>query len=178
VVFVHLNHLRNISIADLSSQGATGMEAASGRRIQGSWDLPCQRNYVQNGLWIWNRNSRKQCLGVRMTWVFKEPALRGHLHNFPEIHHRHMITEILNHREIVRDKKIGQSELFLQIAQEAEDLRPDRDIQSRNRLIQNDEAGPNLKSPSNPNPLTLTATELMRIPPRVFGRKADLVQKL
>ena len=44
------------------------------------------------------------------------------LNNLAKIHHRHSISEILNHREIVRDEEKGQAQLLLEFRQQIDDL--------------------------------------------------------
>ena len=52
----------------------------------------------------------------------------GHLHDPAEIHDRHTVGDMLHHSEIVSDEQIGDATAFLQITEQIEDLRLDRDI--------------------------------------------------
>ena len=45
-----------------------------------------------------------------------------------EIHDRHVVREIVDHREVVGDEQIGQPQFVLQLAQQIENLRLHRDI--------------------------------------------------
>ena len=51
------------------------------------------------------------------------------LHHLAQIHHADAVADVFNHRKIVRDEKIGQTKLGLQIFQQVEHLRLDRDIE-------------------------------------------------
>src|SRR4029077_1456190 len=69
-----------------------------------------------------------------------------------------------HHRQVVRDEQVRQLELFLQVLEQVDDLRLDRDVQSRNRLIANDERRGNRQSTSDADALALTPRKLVRIP--------------
>ncbi len=57
------------------------------------------------------------------------------LDDFAEIHDRDAVGDMFYHRQVMRDKEIGQVKFFLQIYQQVKDLALDRDIKCRNRLI-------------------------------------------
>jgi len=52
-----------------------------------------------------------------------------------EIHHRDPVGKMLDHRQIVADEEIGQSELAPKLKQKIENLRLHRDIEGRRRLV-------------------------------------------
>ena len=56
-----------------------------------------------------------------------------------EIHHGDPVADMLDHREIVRDEQIGQPELVLQVHQQVDDLRLDRHVERRDRLVADDQ---------------------------------------
>ena len=91
-------------------------------------------------------------------------ALRvGKLDDLAEIHHGHPIRDVAHHRQVMGDDHIRQVEFFLQVLQQIEDLRLNRDVQGRDRLVGNDEPGAQRKSSGNADPLPLTPGELVRI---------------
>ncbi len=49
---------------------------------------------------------------------------------------------MLDHAEIVGDEDVGQVERALQLVQEVQDLGLDRDVQGRDRLVGDDQPGP------------------------------------
>ena len=56
--------------------------------------------------------------------------VRG-LDDAAEIHHGDAVGDVLHHGEIVRDEDVGEAEPVLQVAQQVEDLRADRDVERR-----------------------------------------------
>ncbi len=56
------------------------------------------------------------CIGVLR--VGKKAGGRRGLDHLAEIHHRHPIGDRLDHRQIVADEQIGETEALLQIAQQ------------------------------------------------------------
>ena len=53
---------------------------------------------------------------------------RAHFDDLADVHHRHAVADMPNHAEVVCDEQIGQIEIFLQLAEEVEDLRLNRHI--------------------------------------------------
>ncbi len=48
-----------------------------------------------------------------------------------EIHHRDPVGDVPHHREVVGDEDVGKPEPALQVAQQVEHLRADRDVEGR-----------------------------------------------
>ena len=57
-----------------------------------------------------------------MGGMIENLLLTSHLHNLPEIHHRHIVADEAHNAEIMGDEKIGQSHLFLHILQNGDNL--------------------------------------------------------
>ena len=105
---------------------------------------------------------------------FAEDALLGSvLDGEAEIHHQHVVRDVLHHREIVRDEQIGKAELLLEVEQQIEHLRLHRNVQRRYRLIGDQQFRLQHQSPRNGDALALAAGKHMRIAPRMFGAQAD-----
>src|SRR5947209_8202032 len=68
-----------------------------------------------------------------------------------------------NHRQIVRDKKIGQTQLLAQIEHQIDDLRLNRNVERRDRLVANDEFRFQHQGACNGDALALTSREFMWI---------------
>ena len=64
---------------------------------------------------IGNRHRRQERFGVRMQRACKQRALRRDLHDSAEIHHRDAVADVLDHRQIVRNEEIRQTEFPLQV---------------------------------------------------------------
>ena len=70
-----------------------------------------------------------------MGGMIENLLLTSHLHNLPEIHHRHIVADEAHNAEIMGDEKIGQSHLFLHILQNGDNLYLNRHIQGGDRLV-------------------------------------------
>ena len=66
-------------------------------------------------------------------------------------------------REVVRDEEIGQAELALQVAQQIEHLRLDRDVERGDRLVADDQLRVRRERAGDADALPLAAGELVRI---------------
>ena len=49
------------------------------------------------------------------------------------------MRQIVDHREVMRDEQVGQPEVVLQCLEQIENLRLDRDVKRRGRLVANDQ---------------------------------------
>jgi hypothetical protein len=85
------------------------------------------------------------------------------LNNFPKVHDRNAIADILDNAQIVRDKDHRQGEIALQLLKQIEHLGLNGDIKGRDRLIGDDELGIAGEGPCNADALTLAAAELVWI---------------
>ena len=74
-------------------------------------------------------NRRQQRLGVRMGRRPEQAVGRRHFHHATGAHHHDPVGDVIHHREIMRDEDIGEAKLLLQVLEEVEDLRLDRDIE-------------------------------------------------
>src|SRR5256886_11935435 len=80
--------------------------------------------------------------------------------------------------EVVRDEEVGEVELLLQLFEEVDDRRLDRDVQRRDRLVRHDEVGIESDCACQPDALALAARELVGITPGRVGGKADDLQEV
>ena len=68
----------------------------------------------------------------------KQRLLVGELDDLAEIHDRDAVADVLDDGEIMTDEQEGEAEIELQILQQVHDLRLDRYIKRRNRLVAHD----------------------------------------
>src|SRR3989440_574267 len=54
-----------------------------------------------------------------------------YLHHLAHIHHGDAVRDVLDHRQVVGDEKVGQVELLLEVFQKVDDLRLDRAPEGR-----------------------------------------------
>jgi hypothetical protein len=85
------------------------------------------------------------------------------LHDAPEVHHRHPIAEVLHHGEVVGHEQHGEVQPALEVAQQVEDLRLDRDVEGRDRLVGDEQAGLDGQGAGDADALALPAAELVGV---------------
>src|SRR5947209_2594037 len=108
-----------------------------------------------------------------------EELLAGsELNNFAEVHHGDPIADLLHHRHVVGDKEIGQVEVVLQILEQIEDLRLDRNVERRHRFVGDDQLWPKRKGACDADPLPLSAAEFVREPAPILPAQADDFKQL
>ena len=113
-----------------------------------------------------------------MLWIVKKPRGAADLDDAAEVHHRRTPADVLHQPQIVRDEQIREPELLLQFDQEIHDLRLNRHVQRRYRLVGNDEGRIERECARNPDTLTLTAAEFVRISVDGCGVESDQAVQL
>src|ERR1700733_14143339 len=83
-----------------------------------------------------------------------------------------------DHGEVVADEEIGKAELVLQVAHQIEDLRLDRHIERRGRLVPDDEFGFRRQRARNRDTLSLAAGKFVRVLPTIVGVETDQAEQL
>ena len=91
-----------------------------------------------------------------------EHLLLALLDDPPEIHHRDAVGDMPHHRQIMRDEEVGEAEFALEILQQVDDLRLDRDIERRHRLVEDQHARLEGERARDADALLLPARELVR----------------
>ena len=66
----------------------------------------------------------------------------GKLYDDPLVDHRDTVGDKSHHRKVVGHEKVGQPVLLLQLGQKIQHLGPNRNVQSRDRLVGDDKLGP------------------------------------
>src|SRR5882757_3404293 len=84
------------------------------------------------------------------------------------------MADMGDHGEVMRDEQIGEAVLALQVDQQVDHLRLDRDIERRYRLITYNQARRERQRAGDADALPLPAGELMRIVLHLVGPQADL----
>ena len=78
-------------------------------------------------------------------------------HDFSEIHDGHLVADVLDHRHVMGDEKIGKPEGLLEPGQKIEDLGLDGHIQGGDRLVADHEVGSGGQGPGDAQSLALSA---------------------
>ncbi len=76
------------------------------------------------------------------------------------------------------DEQQGEAEVALEIGEQVEDLRLDRDVKCGDRLVGDDQLRFQRESAGDADPLALPARELVRVAVVVLGVEADLLHQL
>ena len=85
------------------------------------------------------------------------------LYHVAQVHNTDTIGNIADNGKVMSNKQVGQVLLFLQVAQQVDNLRLNRHIQRRHRLVTNDKLGISSQTACNADSLALTAGKLVRI---------------
>ena len=100
----------------------------------------------------------------------RKNSLGGARFNDPaEVHHRNPVREITNHAQVVGNEQVGDAQFLLQISEQVQNLRLDRDIEGRNRLVADDESRLYRQGPGDTDPLALAPRKFVRITPDMGG---------
>ena len=149
--------------ADRLGVAAARMEGTAGRRRRSARDLALEDDgFVLRGR-IRPRDRGQQSLRIRMPWTCEEGFGRREFDDATDIHHGEPIGDVLDDAEIVRDEEIADTEILLQILQQVEDLRLDRDVERGYRLVGDDKERVGHKSAGDADALPLAAAEGVRI---------------
>ena len=114
----------------------------------------------------------KSALRVGVLRVVEQFVAVRQFDHSAEIHYRDAVAEMAHDAEVVGDEQIGQVELFAQLFQQVDDLRLDRDVERRHRLVADDEIGIERQRPGDADALTLAAAHLVRVAVRHFRVEA------
>ena len=111
------------------------------------------------------------CLGQRLQ---QQPGIRvlrrteklggaGHLDDLPGVHQRHPLRHAGHHRQIVRDQEQAHALLALQLLEQFQDLRLDRDIERGGRLIGHQKSRLGRQGDGDHHPLLLPTAHAKRV---------------
>ena len=150
--------------ADLRRVAAAGMEAAALRRVDRARDVALEHDPLPllRQIGIGNRHRREQRLRVGHDRPRVELLGRRQLDELPEVHHRDPVAHVADDAEIVGDEEIRQLELVLELLEQVDHLRLDRDVERRHRLVGDDQLRPQRERARDADPLALAAGELVR----------------
>ena len=114
---------RLFDFAAINGDGTPRVESAAGGRIDRRWDIAFQDYslFLRSGIRNWN--SAEERLRVWMCRIGANLLARADLNQLSEIHHANASRNVLNNRNCVRDEKIRECKLLLEIGQQIDDLR-------------------------------------------------------
>ena len=82
-------------------------------------------------------------------------------HHMAQIHNADAAADMLYHRKIMGNKKIGEPSFLLKIFQHIHHLSLDGNVQCRNRFVTHDKLGLHRQCPGYTDSLTLSAGKLV-----------------
>ena len=118
-----------------------------------------------------HRNRGQQAPGYRDAADLRTVRDWARFDDAAQMHHRDAVGNVLDHGKIVRNENVGQAEPPLQVAQQIEDLRADRDIERRDRLVADDELRLDRERAGDRDALALAAGKFVRITLRDHTRR-------
>ena len=159
---------RHVVAQRLAHLGAARVEAAAVGRVGRRRDVAGEDDPLAlvAADRVGHRHGRQQRLGVR---VRRAGGTRRR--GVPtstisaEVHHRDAVAEVLDDGEVVGHEQDREAEAPLQVAQQVEDLRADRHVERRHRLVGDEELRLDGEGPGDADALALPAAELVREAP-------------
>ena len=99
-------------------------------------------------------------------------------HDAPPVHDRHPRAEKSDHREVVGDEEVRKVVLALELAQEIQHLRLDRDVEGRDGLVEDDEARLGRERAGDRDALALPTGHLGWTATQELGAEPDELEQL
>ena len=153
------------------------MEAATAGHVQRARHFTLQHRLAPAPLRHEPRDRAQEALGIGVARRVEDLPAGADLDDLAEVHYRDAIRHVPHHRQLVRDEQHGQPELVAQVLQQVQDLRLDRNVERRHRLIQHQEARPHGECPREADPLALPAAEGAGAARGVLGGEPDDAQQ-
>src|SRR5260370_7699025 len=101
------------------------------------------------------RHRRQQLLRVWMRRTVQDLLYPAHFHELPSPHHRYPRPHLPHNPQALRDKYVRQPKLLLQLLQQKQHLRANRNVQRGDRLAPPEEPGPQSERASQHRARTL-----------------------
>ena len=131
------------------------------RRVGRGRDLTLQPDPV-GPLAVERWHGGEQRLGIRMVRPGEDGLGRPDLHHPPEIQHDDAVGQVPDQAQVVGDEQVGGLLFVLQVGQQVEDGRLDRDVERRGRFVADHHLGPGAEGARDRDPLLEPARELAR----------------
>ena len=156
--------------AKSASRGRVGRA----RHVSRQHDPPALAAHVRR----LDRDGGEERLRVRVHRRLVDLLARPDLDDLAQVHHGDAIRDVADDRQVVGDEEVREPELVLELGEQVDDLRLNRDVERRHRLVQDHQLRVQGKRASDADPLALAPGELVRKAVRVLGAEPDGAQKL
>ena len=130
---------RDFLAASIGCHRASRVKRATGWGMNGRGNVPAEDDPLPFGVGVDDRNRREEGLGVGMFRGGNNFPGGSKFDDFAEVHDHDAVTDVLDHSQIMGNEKISQAPLLLQILEEIDDLRLDRDIERADWFVANDQ---------------------------------------
>jgi hypothetical protein len=108
----------------------------------------------------------------------EERVALGELDHLPDVHDRDAVADVLHHAHVVRNEQIGEAEGVLEVEEDVQRLRLDRDVERGDRLVGHDEPRVERERARDADALALAAAESVREASHVLGSQAHEAHEL
>ncbi len=141
MLIAHKFQNRFFRTASVHGLRTTGVEVTTTGPIDRIGHITREHYSFFLGSGIWNRDCRQQSFCIRVLGLGVELTRWRNFNNTAQVHHRHSIADVFNHRQIVRYEQVGQTHFGLQILQQVDHLRLNGHIERRNGFVAHNEFG-------------------------------------
>jgi hypothetical protein len=124
------------------------------------------------------RHGGAKALRVRVAGPVEDPRGRSGLDDGAMMHDERPVADLPNDCKVVRDEEVRDPAGVADVGEKVEDLRLDRDVESGDRFVQDEQAGLGGQSPGDRDPLALPAGKVVRAHASVLCLQSYLVQQL
>ena len=154
---------------------AAGTERAAFRRVYGRRHISGEDHALVFALLlrIGDGDGGEERGGVGMARLAVESVSVGDLYDLAEVHHGDPVRDVFDHGEVVGYEDVGEVELLLQVLEQVDDLRLDRDVKAETGSSQMIRRGLRAMALATPILLPLASGELVRVTVVVLGFQAD-----
>ena len=172
---------RPLGRADLGRVAAARVEAAAGRRVDRARHLALEHDPLAAHLLRRPRSpgsptAAPPCTGGSGA---RKSSSDGPTSTIDaEVHDGDPVGDVVDDAEVVRDEDVRQVELVLQVVEQVDHLRLDRDVERGDRLVGDDQLRVQRERARDADPLPLSARELVRVAVDVIGREPDDLEQL
>ena len=122
------------------------------------------RGEIELALQIRVGHGREQAQRVGMERIREQHFARRDLDDAAAAHHGDLVGDVVDDGEIVRNEEVREPELGLQVLQQVQDLRLDRDVERGYGLVAEHEIGLERERAGDADALALPARKAVRIP--------------
>ncbi len=166
--------------ADIDGDGTAIVEAAGGRGIEGRGNVAGENDPVASALngRVWDGDGGEEGLSVGVEGFAVEGVAGGKLDDLTKVHDGDAVAHGADDGEVVGDEEVGEAKAILELLEKVDDLGLDRDIESGEGLVGDDEPGLDGEGTGDADALPLAAGELVRKTVGERGADSDGVEQL